>query len=136
MKSMLWAGVLAVFLWVGQSRAQVIEYESNGLKYLTLTKSGVTIMFATLPQRLRDYAIIQVAVSNGSKAPYIIRPEDFTFVRLDGVVLHASPARTVVAMLEQRGSAGDVIKLITSKPKVRATPEKRSLFRAASLRNL
>ena len=42
-------------------------------------------MFATLPQRLHDYAILQVAVSNGSKAPYIIRPEDFTYVRLDGV---------------------------------------------------
>ena len=58
---------------------------SNGLKYQTLTKSGVTVMFATLPQHLREYAILQVAVSNGSKAPYVIRPEDFTFVRLDGV---------------------------------------------------
>ena len=114
MNRLLWAGALALVLWVGRGHAQVIEFESNGLKYLTLTKSGVTIMFATLPQRLRDYAIIQVAVSNGSKAPYIIRPEDFTFVRLDGVVLRASPARTVVAMLEQRGSASDVIKLITS----------------------
>jgi hypothetical protein len=71
-------------------------------------------MFATLPQRLRDYAILQVAVSNGSKAPYIIRPEDFTYVRLDESVLRASPARVVVSVLEQRGSASDVVKLITS----------------------
>ena len=114
MKSMLWAGVLALFLWVGQSHAQVIEYESNGLKYQTLTKSGVTIILTQLPQRLRDYAILQVAVANGSKAPYVIRPEDFTFERLDGVVLRASAARTVVLMLQERGSASDVIKLVTS----------------------
>jgi len=101
-------------LWVGRGHAQVIEFETNGLKYQTLTKSGVTIMFATLPQRLRDYAILQVAVSNGSKAPYIIRPEDFTYVRLDESVLRASPARVVVGVLEQRGSASDVVKLITS----------------------
>jgi hypothetical protein len=114
MKSMLWAAGLALFLWVGHGRAQVIEYESNGLRYQTLTKSGVTIILTQLPQRLRDYAILQVAVSNGSKSPYVIRPEDFTFERLDGVVLRASPARTVVTLLEQRGSASDVIKLVTS----------------------
>jgi hypothetical protein len=114
MKSLLWAGVLALFLWVGRSHAQVIEYESNGLKYQTLTKSGVTIILTQLPQRLRDYAILQVAVSNGSKAAYVIRPEDFTFERLDGVVLRASTARSVVLMLQERGSASDVIKLVTS----------------------
>lgn len=108
-------GVCALALvWAWRGHAQVIEFESNGLKYQTLTKSGVTIMFATLPQRLHDYAILQVAVSNGSKAPYIIRPEDFTFVRLDGSVLRASAARVVVTLLEQRGSASDVIKLVTS----------------------
>jgi hypothetical protein len=101
-------------VWACHSHAQVIEFESNGLKYQTLTKSGVTIMFATLPQRLHDYAILQVAVSNGSKAPYMIRPEDFTYIRLDGTALRASAARVVVALLEQRGSASDVIKLITS----------------------
>jgi len=30
--------------------------------------------------RLQAYSIIQVAVSNGSPAPYTIRPEDFTFL--------------------------------------------------------
>ncbi|MCX6626074.1 MAG: hypothetical protein NTW28_00395 [Candidatus Solibacter sp.] len=113
MNRIVWACALA-FVWACSGQAQVIEFESNGLKYLTLTKSGVTIMFATLPQRLRDYAILQVAVSNGSKSPYVIRPEDFTYVRLDGSVLRASAARVVVTLLEQRGSASDVIKLVTS----------------------
>jgi hypothetical protein len=114
MKRLFGVCALALVLWIGRGHAQVIEFETNGLKYLTLTKSGVTVMFATLPQRLHDYAILQVAVSNGSKAPYIIRPEDFTYERLDGSVLRASAARVVVAVLEQRGSASDVIKLITS----------------------
>jgi hypothetical protein len=94
--------------------AQVIEFQSNGLKYLTLTRSGVTVMFAIMPQRLHDYAIIQVAVSNGSRGPYIIRPEDFTYVRADGLVLRATSARDVITMLEQKGSASDVIKLVNS----------------------
>ena len=33
---------------------------------------------------LHEYTIIQVAVSNGSGGPYVIRPEDFSFVRADG----------------------------------------------------
>jgi hypothetical protein len=65
MNRLVWACALVLFLWVGRSHAQVIEFETNGLKYQTLTKSGVTIMFATLPQRLHDYAILQVAVSSG-----------------------------------------------------------------------
>jgi hypothetical protein len=114
MNRLAWTCTLALLLWAGRARAQVIEFESNGLKYQTLTRSGVTVMFAIMPQHLRDYAILQVAVSNGSKAPYVIRPEDFTFVRPDGVVLRAAGARIVVGMLEQKGSASDVIKLVTS----------------------
>ena len=47
-------------------RAQIIEFESGGLKYKTLTHNGVTIMFASLPTHVREYAILQVAISNGS----------------------------------------------------------------------
>ena len=114
MNRVFWACVFGLLLWIGPSSAQVIEYEQNGLKYQTLTRSGVTIILTQLPTRLRDYAILQVAISNGSTTPYVIRPEDFTFERADGVVLRASPARTVVTLLEQRGSASDVVKLITS----------------------
>jgi hypothetical protein len=114
MNRLIRACALALVLWVARGRAQVIEFEQNGLKYQTLTKSGVTIMFAMMPQHLHDYAIIQVAVSNGSKAPYIIRPEDFIYVHLDRSELRASPARVVVTLLEQKGSASDVIKLVTS----------------------
>ena len=79
--------------------AQVIEFESGGLKYQTLTRNSVTVMFAHLPTRVHEYAIIQVAVSNGAQAAVVIRPEDITFERSDGVALRATPARAVVTEL-------------------------------------
>jgi len=94
--------------------AQVIEFESNGLKYQTLTKSGVTIIFARMPTHLREYSIIQVAISNGSPGPYVIRPEDFSYVRSTGAKIKAAAARDVVDMLRQKGSGTDVIKLVTA----------------------
>ena len=96
------------------ARPQVIEFESKGLKYQALTRSSVTVMYAVMPNHLHEYGIIQVAVSNGSQGSYVIKPEDFTFVRSDGLVLRASPARTVVDMLSQKGRASDVINLVTS----------------------
>jgi hypothetical protein len=105
---------LALAVFSTCARAQVIEFESNGLKYQTLTRSGVTVMFASLPSHVHEYAIIQVAVSNGSPGPYVIRPEDFTFVRSDGVTRRGASARSVISMLMQKGSGSDVIKLVTT----------------------
>ena len=114
MKRLLGASALVLSLVYHCAPAQVIEFESNGLKYQTLTRSGVTVMLARLPVHVRDYAIVQVAVSNGSAGPYVIRPEDFTFMRSDGDPLRAAPARDVVAMLFQKGTGTDVIKLVTT----------------------
>jgi len=111
MKRWLSAGAFLTVL-LTHAHAQVIEFESNGLKYQTLTKSGVTVMFTVMPDHLHEYSILQVAVSNGSGAPYIIRPEDFTWERNDGGVVRATSARVVVGMLFQKGSGNDVIKLV------------------------
>jgi len=92
--------------------AQVIEFESNGLKYQTLTKSGVTLMFATLAPHVQGYTILQTSVSNGSPGPYNIRPENFYYVRTSGEIIEAAPARAVIAMLIEKGSRSDVIKLV------------------------
>jgi hypothetical protein len=108
------ASVAALFLLLPWAPAQVIEFEQNGLKYQTLTKSGVTVMFAAMPSHLHEYAIMQVAVSNGGQGPYIIRPEDFTYVRHDGVSIRADAARNVILMLEQKGNGNDAIKLVTT----------------------
>ena len=114
MNRLLGLCVLALTLLYPRAHAQVIEYESNGLKYQTLTKSGVTLMFAVLPSHLHEYTTIQVAVSNGAEGPYVIRPEDFTYVRDASVTIRATSARTVIAMLQRKGSGSDVIKLVGS----------------------
>jgi hypothetical protein len=94
---------------------QVIEFESNGLKYQTLTKRGITVMFAHLPLHMREFSVIQVAVSNGSPGPYTIRPEDFSFIKKeDGEEVRAWPARSVVGLLIEKGGRGDVIKLVST----------------------
>jgi hypothetical protein len=103
-------GALCCALVLGQ----VIEFDSGGLHYQTLTRRGVTVMFAQMPAHVREFTILQVAVSNGSQAPYTIRPEDFRFVRSDGTALQAAPARQVVNMLIEKGSRNDVIRLVST----------------------
>jgi hypothetical protein len=93
---------------------QVIQFESKGLKYQTLTKGGVTVMYAHLPLHVREYSVLQVAISNGSHSPYIIRPEDFSFKRDGGDDIPATAARSVVAELMEKGGRGDVIKLVST----------------------
>jgi hypothetical protein len=106
--------VLAAVLFTGALRAQIIEFESGGLKYRTLTRGGVTIMWAHLPMHIREYAVLQVAVSNGSPVSWQIKPEDFRFEKSDGGAVAALPAATVVQQMMDHGSRGDVIKLTTA----------------------
>jgi hypothetical protein len=94
--------------------AQVIEFESNGQKYQTLTRSGVTIIFSHVPYHLHEYAVIHVAISNGSTSSYVVRPEDFNYVRTAGQPIRASTAQTVVNMLMQKGNGSDVVRLVTA----------------------
>lgn len=108
-----WAIFLAVAAASAQS--QVIEFESSGLKYKALTRNGVTIMVAPLPTQVREYAILQVSVSNGSPLSWTVRPEDFRFEPSDGTLpVQALPAKTVVGNLLERAGRGDVSKLITA----------------------
>jgi hypothetical protein len=104
---------LVLALGLPSLRAQAIEFESNGLKYQSLTRSGVTIIYSHMPSHLHEYTILQVAASNGSEAPYTIRPEDFTYVE-DTHSIPATPAGTVISMLMDKGTGGDVIKLVTT----------------------
>lgn len=104
----------AVALFSFPTPAQVIEFESHGLKYQTLTRSGVTVMFTPLAVRLHEYVILQVAVSNGSAGPYVIKPEDFYYLRNGGDILRGASAQTVIAELLQKGSRSDVISLVNA----------------------
>jgi hypothetical protein len=113
---MLWRLSLCVGLAAACSagRAQVIEFESGGLKYQTLTHKGVTVMFAHMPAPVRGYAIVQVAVSNGSQTTCAVQPESFIYQRNDGTAVQAVPARNVIVTLIEKGSRNDVIQLVTA----------------------
>ncbi|HYM09695.1 MAG TPA: hypothetical protein VEU62_03140, partial [Bryobacterales bacterium] len=78
--------LLALLALAVAGRAQVIEFYSNGLKYQTLTKSGVTVMFAEMPLQVHGYAVLQVAVSNGSAALHTVQPVGFSYEQPDGRV--------------------------------------------------
>jgi hypothetical protein len=105
-----------VLTWLSTAAAagQVIEFESGGLRYQTLTRNGVTIMFAHIGAHVREYAAVQVAVSNGSGQPVLIRPEDFEWVGEDGRSLRPVPARRVVGELLDKAGRGDVVRLVSA----------------------
>lgn len=88
-----------------------IEFESHGMEYQSLTKEGVTVMFAPLPVHVSDYNIVQATVTNGSLVSWTVKAADFTFVRQDGTVLRAVSADEVVASLLRKAGRTDVIKL-------------------------
>lgn len=97
---------LAPFAW-----PQVIEFESKGLHYQALAKNGITVMFATLPAHIKDFNVIQITITNGSPLSWTVKPQDFSFIRQDGVHLESVSADGVVESLLQRASRTDVIKL-------------------------
>src|SRR5580700_5359917 len=106
--------LLAAVLFTGALHAQIIEFESGGLKYRTLTRGCVTIMWAHLPMHIREYAVLQVAISNGSPVSWQVKPQDFRFEKAEGGTIAASPAANVVQEMMDHASRGDVIKLITA----------------------
>jgi hypothetical protein len=107
-------GVVVLGWIAGGAAAQVIEFESGGLKYQTLTKQGVTIMFAEMPVHVREWAILQVAVSNGSSRDVAVQPENLSFHRKDGSVVRGLPTGTVIRSLMDRAGRDDVIRLVST----------------------
>ena len=88
-----------------------IEFQSRGLDYEALTKSGVTVMFAALPPHISNFNVIQVTVTNGSLVSWTVKPTDFSFAREDGTVLQPVSADYVVETLLEKANRNDVIKL-------------------------
>ncbi len=109
-----WWGLAALLVFYGEARAQVIHFESGGLLYQTLSRNGVTVMFAVLPSQVRDYSIVQAAISNGSADECSVRPEDFVFRMPDGRDLRAEPAKVVVDTLLKKAGRNDVIRLVAT----------------------
>jgi hypothetical protein len=110
----LFALVFLAALSIAKLHAQVLEFESGGLKYKALTRGSVTIMFAPLPTRVLGYTILQVAISNGSPVSWSFKPEDFRFEGDGGRRIQAVSAGTVVKQLLDHASRGDVGRLISA----------------------
>ena len=106
--------VLSAMLSAAARGQAIIDFESAGLKYKAMTRGGVTVMFSLLPAHIRDYAVVQVAISNGSSISWTVKPEDCTFEKPDGPMIRALPARTVVNTMIEKAGRGDVIKLISA----------------------
>lgn len=90
---------------------QVIQFHSNGLSYQALTHDGLTLMYARIPLAVREFAVVQIALSNGSSEVRPVRPSDFYFEAADGRVLRGVPENAVVYNLFRRAGVDDVIKL-------------------------
>jgi hypothetical protein len=108
----------SVALWVvayvcARLYGQVIEYESNGLKYQTLSRKGLTVIVTRMPNHVAGFGLFQVSISNGSEIYWTVQPEDFSYIKPD-VSMAAIPAGQVVDVLLDKGSHADVIKLVTS----------------------
>jgi hypothetical protein len=71
-------------------------------------------MFAPLPTRVLGYAILQVAISNGSVETWTAKPEDIYFERAAGSSVRALPAGEVVNDVLDRAGRGDVGRLIAA----------------------
>jgi hypothetical protein len=114
LKGSRWLGSIVCLFWLlaSASSAQVIEFESNGLRYQTLTKNGLTIMFAAIPSNLRGYTVLQVAVSNGSQEVFEIDPTDFVLESDEEPSVRALPASQVIRRMLDRANRDDVIKLV------------------------
>ncbi|MDA1312711.1 MAG: hypothetical protein O2968_05185 [Acidobacteria bacterium] len=90
---------------------QVIEFASNGLNYMTLSRAGLTLMYAPLPVTIRDFAVIQVSYSNGSGEVQLIKPVDFVYTPSGGSPIRAVPEDVVIQELYQKAGRPDVMKL-------------------------
>jgi hypothetical protein len=100
-------------LFAAVATAQVIQYETNGQKYQTLTRRGLTVIVTHLPTPIAGFGLLQVSVSNGSTIHWTLKPEDFQYVRPSGAI-SALTAEAVVDVMLDHASGGDVSKLITS----------------------
>ena len=105
--------IAAALCSVALVSAQVIEYEVNGVKYQTLSRQGLTVIFTRMPNHVANFGLVQVSISNGSDRYWTVQPEDFSYVKPDASSTGISAGQVVDVLLD-KGSHSDVVKLVTS----------------------
>ena len=120
------AALAATVILAVAALAQVIEYETDGQKYQTLTRKGLTVIITHLPVEVAGYALVQVSIANGSQIHWTVKPDEFQYVRGPETIT-ALTADDVVNVMLTHASSNDVVKLITSYEKsLYAIPNMRS----------
>lgn len=94
--------------------AQVIQFESNGMDYQVLTHDGLTLMCAAMPFKTSRYAVMHVAVSNGSRETWQVDAADFVFEYKDGTVVRAVSEERVVGDFFRTAGRSELLKLQTA----------------------
>jgi hypothetical protein len=105
--------IAAALCSVALVSAQVIEYEVNGVKYQTLSRQGLTVIFTRMPNHVANFGLVQVSISNGSDRYWVVQPEEFSYVKPDASSTGISAGQVVDVLLD-KGSHSDVVKLVTS----------------------
>ena len=96
---------------VAPLRAQIIQFESNGMDYQVLTRNGLTLMCAPMPLKTSRYALMHVAISNGTGQTRQINAKDFTFEYTDGTVVRAATEQQVIGDFFRKASRSELVKL-------------------------
>ncbi len=91
--------------------AQVIQFESNGMDYQVQTRNGLTLMCAPMPLTTSRYALMHVAVSNGSGQTRQINAADFAFEYSDGTVVRAVSEQQVIGDFFRTAKRSELLKL-------------------------
>lgn len=91
--------------------AQVIQFRSNGMDYQVLTKDGLTLMCAPMPLKINRYALMHVAISNGSESTWQVDAADFSFEYADGTVVQAMSEQRVIGEFFRAAKRSELVKL-------------------------
>ena len=91
--------------------AQIIQFESNGMDYQVQTRNGLTLMCAPMPLKTSRYALLHVAVSNGSDQTRQVDAADFVFEYSDGTAVRAVSEREVIVDFFRKARRSELVKL-------------------------
>lgn len=94
--------------------AQIIRFESNGMNYQVQTRSGLTLMCAPMPLKTSRYAVMHVAISNGSAQTWQVHASDFAFEYDDGTLVRAVSAHEVIEDFFRKAGRTELLKLQTA----------------------
>lgn len=90
---------------------QVIEFRSSGMDYQVLTRRGLTVMCAEMPLKTARYALVHVAVSNGSKRTWQVDTASFAWQYDSGKQVRAVAEQRVIDEFFRTARRAELVKL-------------------------